>query len=667
MAACLRAAWAEWICINHRSSGRGEKIPPPFLFGEEDSRLCRTFCKNTQGEILMSVPCPFCLKPNKRNASFCFNCGGVLQSLYLSMNTVLDKRYRIVEHIKTGGMANVYRAEDTRLGNKICAVKEMIEPPESKEMQEKFTELFIREMNILTSLRHLGIPAVWDHFNAAGRYYMVMEYIPGKNMDDLQRHEAPTGFAEEKVIAWAIDLADILNYIHRREPPVIHRDIKPSNIILTEEGKPVLIDFGIAKEFFSLKAGAKTGTRIGTLGFIAPEHYRGQPEPRSDLFSLGVTLYQLLTGIDPQNEVPYNLPPLESKKPGLLKPLYSVLTQLTALDAEERFKSAEDLSAFLKGITARERENLTPLPPASPTASASLPSAPSPAPTVPVSSSSYIHPVHQAPVPPHPSPQKSIDDRTVEKEPVAAEEGSPLHIYESTPPVSFKAPETYIGRDYSRMVRVNEGTFLMGASMDNEAMAAYEKPMHSVKVPSFYIDKYPVTIRQFLRFLAETNYKFKNIELINRKLENHPVVNITWHDALAYAKWAGKRLPLESEWEKACRGNDKRKYPWGETFEKSRLNFRHSFYRASTPVGHFTSGITFYGCLDMLGNTWEFTLDNFAGYPYNGPSHKKPGMIAIRGGCFRSEKNECRCTARERVLPNKFRDDIGFRCAVSIE
>jgi formylglycine-generating enzyme required for sulfatase activity/tRNA A-37 threonylcarbamoyl transferase component Bud32 len=603
----------------------------------------------------MSVPCPFCQKPNKNNASFCFSCGGVLQSLYLSVDTVLDRRYRIVNYIKTGGMANVYRAEDTRLGNRTCAVKEMIEPPENKEMQEKFTELFTREMNILTSLRHLGIPAVWDHFNSSGRYYMVMEFIPGNNLEDLQRSEAPGGFAEIKVLSWAMDLADILNYIHKREPPVIHRDIKPSNIILADDGKPVLIDFGIAKEFYSLKTGARTGTKIGTLGFIAPEHYRGHPEPRSDLYSLGVTLYQLFSGVDPQNEVPYNLPPLESKKPGLSKPVYSMVTQLLALDVDDRFRSAGHLTDYLRSVAGPEKNPATQL--------ISDPGLP-PASAVPV----QVLPT-SAPAPQDPLLKQDLSraDKGDAKEPVVAEEGSPLHIYEKTPPVSFKAPETYIGRDYSRMVRVNEGTFLMGASMDDEAMAAYEKPMHPVKVSSFYIDKYPVSIRQFLRFIAESGYKFKNIELINRKLENHPIVNVAWHDALAYAQWAGKRLPLESEWEKACRGTDRRKYPWGENFEKSRLNFNHSGYRSTTPAGHFTTGITFYGCLDMLGNVWEFTLDNFTGYPYNGPSHRKPGLIAIRGGSYRSDKKECRCTARDRVLPNAFRDDLGFRCAVSIE
>ncbi|MDQ7822351.1 MAG: bifunctional serine/threonine-protein kinase/formylglycine-generating enzyme family protein [Candidatus Eremiobacteraeota bacterium] len=614
----------------------------------------------------MSKLCPFCQKTNRTAANFCHNCGGVLDSLCQAVNTVLDRRYRIVSHIKKGGMANVYKAEDQRLGKRICAVKEMIEPYDNEEMQEKFSEWFEREMQILSSLRHPGIPVVWDYFIHSGRYYLVLEYIEGKNLEDLLGEQPGGLFPESTVMKWGCEIADILEHLHIQNPPVIHRDIKPSNIIFKTDGKLMLIDFGIAKLFSPVG----TGTRIGTLGFIAPEHYKGHPEPRSDLFSLGVTLYQLLTGIDPSKEVPYNFTPMRKKKPDISDKAVTMVNRLIALNMDERFGSARELKDYLTiggqgGAQSIALQIIS-------SATSMFPGAPSPpsSPPQPASALSSEPPPSQG-ASPRIELKSTMSDNEARKKieideaPPAISEGSSRHIFTTGPKTQQKSVECTLGRDQSRMVLIPGGAFMMGAALDDESYF-YERPSHSVTVGTYYIDKFPVTVKQFLLFLEETRYPFKNRDIMSERLSNHPVVNVSWHDACAYAAWAGKRLPTEAEWEKAARGVDGRKYPWGDEWRYNRLNCTLSGARGTTAVGSYLRGVSPFGCHDMLGNVWELTLDNISGYPYKGPSPQKAEIIAIRGGSWKSAKRECRCTSRERILPSFSNIYTGFRCAISV-
>lgn len=616
----------------------------------------------------MSKICPFCSSNNKTAANFCFNCGGVLENLFHPLNTLIEKRYKIIQHLKKGGMANVYLAVDTKFSDRLCALKEMIETYDNEEMQVKFTEWFKREMQLLCNLRHAGIPDVWDHFAYSGRYYIVMEYIEGKNLEDLLNEKSPGGFPEQQIIRWALELSDVLDYLHTQNPPVIHRDIKPTNIILRKEGRLMLIDFGIARNF----SPATTGTRIGTIGYIAPEHYKGKPEPRSDLYSLGITLYQLLTGINPSDEIPFNLPPVTEKKPGLSIFIVGLISQLIALNPDDRFRSAEDLMQYLKSYSPSSQ-------PASPRRVTDVHQLETPA----VSShKSGKTPIIQVSTPealtnkaassektiPMQAPVKQAPEELADliRAPLTFVEGSPRYYFDNAPICPLNVKEIRYGRDGAPMLLVIEGSFLMGASIDEEAYF-HEKPVHSTHLKSYYMDKYPVTVRQFLLFIEETNYHFKRFSAFDLKNVDHPVGNVSWHDALAYARWCGKRLPLEAEWERAARGVDGRKYTWGNNWDRSKLNSALSGIKNTTPVGLYPSGVSPVGCHDMLGNVWEWTLDAYAGYPYSRPSGQKPGQIAMRGGSCRSEKKDCRCTARDKTIPSSYYRDLGFRCAISAE
>jgi serine/threonine protein kinase len=211
-------------------------------------------------------------------------------------DTVLQGRYRIIRQLGRGGMGAVYEAMDERLSRTV-ALKETL--AESLELKRAFE----REARLLANLRHPVLPKVIDHFTEDDGQFLVMEFIPGSDLGELLTRRARP-FAPAEVIAWADDLLDALDYLHTHEPPVIHRDIKPSNLKLTAQGKIVLLDFGLAKGF----AGQMTRTTSGmsvvgyTLNYAALEQIQGErTSPRSDLYSLAATLYQLVTGRVPED------------------------------------------------------------------------------------------------------------------------------------------------------------------------------------------------------------------------------------------------------------------------------------------------------------------------------------------------------------------------------
>jgi eukaryotic-like serine/threonine-protein kinase len=162
---------------------------------------------------------------------------------------------------------------------------------------------FEREANILVTLNHPSIPKIYDYFTHEERSYLVEEYIHGKDLEEVLS-ESQGFFPEEQVIAWAIELCDVLHYLHNHKPePIIFRDMKPSNVMVNQHNHIVLVDFGIAKIF---KSGQK-GTMIGTEGYSPPEQYRGEASPQADIYALGATIHHVMTKQDPRLEPPLPL------------------------------------------------------------------------------------------------------------------------------------------------------------------------------------------------------------------------------------------------------------------------------------------------------------------------------------------------------------------------
>ena len=220
----------------------------------------------------------------------------------LSQGSVLQGRYEIIRVLGIGGMGAVYQARDLRFSNvsRLCAVKEMFSTAVDPRMRQLALDNFSREANILAALNHPSIPKIFDFFSEGQRVYLVLEFVDGHNLEAII--ESSPDFLEEGLVAeWAVQICDVLDYLHSQKPnPIIFRDLKPSNIMVTPQNWVMLVDFGIAKVF---QVGEK-GTMIGTEGYSPPEQYRGVAELRGDLYALGATLHHLLTKRDPRVDPP---------------------------------------------------------------------------------------------------------------------------------------------------------------------------------------------------------------------------------------------------------------------------------------------------------------------------------------------------------------------------
>ena len=245
-------------------------------------------------------------------------------------------------------------------------------------------------------------------------------------------------------------------------------------------------------------------------------------------------------------------------------------------------------------------------------------------------------------------------------------------------PVAEVLPEIYENTmDGSKMALVPAGTFLYGSREDDKVAHSDEKPQRVIDLPVFYMDVFPVTNEQFCEFLnnkmpdkaalekwieLEGRYvnekcrikKVKNKYKVEKGYERHPVIYVTWHGADEYAKWAGKRLPTEQEWEKAARGTDGSTYPWGNTFGKDLCNTTESGINGTTEVGKFPKDKSCYGCYDMAGNVVEWTYSYY---------DEDKDIFVLRGGSWYTYSVYCRCASRGRVDPGNRSDNVGFRCA----
>jgi serine/threonine protein kinase len=218
---------------------------------------------------------------------------------------VLHERYGIRQLLARGGMGSIYLAEDLRLPGRQCAVKEVEHDPGLPEaLRAEASEQFFREASVLARLDHPNLPKVSDYFSDPQRDYLIMDYVPGRDLKSMVDEASAQGthLAVPEILRWADQILDALSYMHGQDPPVIHRDIKPGNLKLTPAGLIKLVDFGLVK---TMAPDDMTVTVIqgrGTALYTPLEQYggdTGHTEPRSDLFSLGATLYHLLTGHPP--------------------------------------------------------------------------------------------------------------------------------------------------------------------------------------------------------------------------------------------------------------------------------------------------------------------------------------------------------------------------------
>jgi len=290
----------------------------------------------------------------------------------LPLGTILDGKFKIVQVLGEGGMGTVYKVEQVGKPGYFRAVKELLISSNTTEEERKSAiERFDKEIDLLFNLKHPRIPSLILSFQERGNYYFVMEFVPGRSLEKILE-DAKAPLDEEQVTRWMIQVCEALSYIHSQNPPIILRDLKPGNVMVTPDGNIQLIDFGIARRFDPNK---RTNTEnLGTISYASPEHLGSitapgqrrsaqnpgklvQTDARSDIYSLGATMYHLLTNHEPE---PIQTPPpgsIYAKNPRLhtvqignriICPVEQVIIKAMQQDPAQRFQSADAMRVALQ-------------------------------------------------------------------------------------------------------------------------------------------------------------------------------------------------------------------------------------------------------------------------------------------------------------------------------
>jgi serine/threonine-protein kinase len=259
----------------------------------------------------------------------------------LKPGEILHGRYTIRERIGQGGMGNIYLADDLRLEGRLCALKE-VENDRSlpANLLKEARQQFHREATVLARLDHPNLPKVSDFFSIGARDYLIMDFIPGKDLRVviLEAKQAGKFVSETDVLTWANQLCDALSYLHRQDPPLVHRDVKPSNLKLTPDGLLKLVDFGLVKVLLPDELTVTVIQGRGTALYTPLEQYGGDglhTDARSDIYALGCTLYHLLTNTAPLDARQRFLHPESLPSPRQLNPAITVRTERAILQAME--------------------------------------------------------------------------------------------------------------------------------------------------------------------------------------------------------------------------------------------------------------------------------------------------------------------------------------------
>ena len=262
----------------------------------------------------------------------------------LEIGSLLDGKYKILNKIGQGGMGVVYLAMNEK-ANKQWAIKEMRK--EKNKNYEIMKQSLITETNLLKELKHPYLPSIADIIENDDTIIIVMDYVEGRPLSDILSEEGV--IEEDKVADYAIQLCDVLDYLHSQNPPIIYRDLKPANIMLRPDGKITLIDFGTARKY-NYDSVSDT-TCLGTIGYAAPEQFAGetlrQTDARTDIYNLGATMYHLLTGVNP-SEPPYELYPIRRWDESLSNGLEKIILRATRKDPDKRFNDCKEMSYALQ-------------------------------------------------------------------------------------------------------------------------------------------------------------------------------------------------------------------------------------------------------------------------------------------------------------------------------
>ncbi len=260
---------------------------------------------------------------------------------------VVGGRYRVVRAVAQGGMGAVYEVADTRLSDRRCALKVLLDADLADRERDEVAAWFEREAQILSTLRHPLIPTVGDYFSDGRRHCLVMDFVDGITLEQLLERDGNPGLPLADVLGWAEQLCAVLHYLHGSRPPVIFRDLKPANIMRQDDGSLKLIDFGIARRLERTGSGHTVYTMVGTPGYSPPEQYQGLADPRSDIYSLGATLHHLISGRDPRLHQPFTFPSLHASHPAVNPAVDAAIARALSMQSDQRYASAEEFRLAL--------------------------------------------------------------------------------------------------------------------------------------------------------------------------------------------------------------------------------------------------------------------------------------------------------------------------------
>ena len=549
-----------------------------------------------------------CGTKSPNGTRFCPECGKDLHYA-LKLHDLEDMigRYCVRDLIGYGGYGAVYAVEAQQ---QRYALKATFDSDSIRVFETEFT--------ILKRLTHDNLPRYYEWFEADGNGYLVMELVAGQNLEDiLHRQRGP--LPQSQVLGYAVQLCDVLSYLHTQTPPIFHRDLKPANIRFTPEGLLKLVDFGLLKQGSEMTATPLRG--LGSAGYTPLEQYGGEgqhTDQRSDLYSLGATLYHLLTGEKPPSATSADsLLPADELNPALAPHVAAALGKALSRLQADRYQSVASFKvALLHAGTPERIQRLLP-------AMVEVPAGP------------FL---------------------------MGSSDRDKAAYYNEKPQHTLILPRYWIGK--TPITNAQFRPFVEGDGYTNQAYwtsAGWQwRETEKIVKPAYWDNAkwngadYPVVGVSWFEAVAYCRWLTKQTDI-------------------------EFRLPSEAEWEKAARGLDGRIYPWGNTWENRRCNAaKGGFFSAlgrlvtghTTPVHNYPTGASLYGALDMAGNVCEWcATQSQKPYPYQLEDEWQPAYLeagtsrVLRGGGYWDTRVEVRGAYRNDNTPRDRNLSKGLRVA----
>jgi len=533
--------------------------------------------------------------------------------------------YEIKGLLGEGGMAVVYLAEQTTLHREVAIKVLRGELMYNEDIRRRFLD----EGRKLASLNHEHIIKVFDLISIPGTVALVMERVEGLTLKELL--ESYGKMEKKDALELLGQMTSALGYVH--EQSYIHRDIKPSNFMVTNKGKIKLLDFGIAKDTGE-EAMIRTQTGTGAMGtpmYMSPEQIKevSKVERQTDIYSLGVVLWQMLSGEKPYQGM--TLSDFDLKYKIVHEPLGrlgneldDVIGKATEKQVEARYRTCDEMWEAANGnkegqeVKWQEPERISGF-------------------------------------------EKTRIDMEFQEKTSIAEDRT---LYEK--------PAGKLGIEW---VDVPAGTFIMGSPV-NEKGREKGEIQHEVTLSAFRMSKYDITFDQYDTFCEATGRKKPGDAGWGRG--NRPVINVSWHDATAFAEWMGCRLPTEAEWEYACRGGTTTPFNTGQKLSVAQANISQNsiigVHKVLTKGGKTTLVGSFppnaWGLYDMHGNVGEWCSDwkeKYSSTKQYNPKGPDSGFFrVIRGSSWGSGPNDCRSAFRQFFIPSLRDAGLGFRLVSQI-